>query len=227
MGSYRRLFIILALIFFLSGCVSVKNPPIQGRFAVLPRETRAQILQKLKFWGADGAFSIQFGDKQRPVLANYTWRELGYNESRIRISSALDLFNVVIFRRLGSVTLWRNEREHFTASSAQQLMQRILGWSLPVENMIYWMKGAPAPGKSSREYDEYGHITTLEQQGWVIRYASYKTVHGIDLPNVIYMQRPGLRLKIVMRRWHLFMRYYHIQSWQDWETYPTNMPATL
>lgn len=199
----QRFLILLCLVFFFSGCVSVRTPsPGKQDFSITSIKKRQASLKRLKSWEADGAFSIQHAP-QKPVIAAYKWQQFGNRNTRIRISSSLDLYSAIIRRRPGSVTLQKNNQQIYHAKTATQLMQRNLGWSLPIVNLSYWIKGAKAPGKSREQANVFGHLLTLYQQGWTIDYGSYETVSGIDLPKVIYMSRPGFEMKIVVNNWKI------------------------
>lgn len=194
---------VVLIILLMSGCVSVRTPsPGRQDFYAMSTKKRQRNLKRIKSWEAKGAFSIQHSP-QKPVIAAYDWQQFGNRNSRIRISSSLDIYSAVIWRRPGTVTLQKNREQIYRAKTATQLMQKNLGWSLPINNLSYWIKGAAAPGRSREHADAFGHLLTLWQQGWVINYGAYETVSGIDLPKVIYMSRPGFEAKIVVNTWQI------------------------
>ena len=39
------------------------------------------------------------------------------------------------------------EQNVYVAANAQQLLWQTTGWALPLENMLYWLRGLPVPGK--------------------------------------------------------------------------------
>ena len=196
----------------LAGC-DMRVPPGSQNYKTTPVSVRQAALYKLTYWKISGALSIQQTGK-KPEIANYDWSQLdkGY---RIQVASALNLYQVEIFRTQGSVTLWKNGTQVTTAKTPENLMQNALGWSLPVHALSDWIKGVPIPQKNKlfhAQYDVYGHLTTLDQDGWTLRYGAYKTEDGYDLPQSIVMQRPGFSVNIVVKNWLLMMHPYMTPS---------------
>jgi len=198
-NHYRIAFIIIALT--LTGCANMRvQKPKAPQYKVIPSKVRQQKLAQIKFWRINGPFSITQG--KRSKIANYTWQQMGRKTYRIRITSALGLSSVLIIGYPHSVTLWRNDRHFVSAKSSRQLIKKELGYALPIANLNYWARGLPAPGRHYTSFDQFGHLKTLQQQGWRLTYADYKTINGVDLPGKIMMTRPGLSIDIVIRKWH-------------------------
>jgi len=186
----------------LAGCVSLRAPSAakpalnqhQGRDARLAQ------LAKIRSWKINGAFSIQYRD--RNDIANYWWRQKGARY-RIRMASSLNLYTATIHGKPGLVSFTRDGR-HYTATSPEQLMQQQLGWLLPVTNLVYWLKDMPAPhAKYQAHYDAYGRIVSLQQQGWTIQYPQFTAVDKKDLPQLLNLSRPGIKVRIVIKQWRI------------------------
>lgn len=105
----------------------------------------------------------------------------------------------------GSVTLRTPENQTLTASDPQALMQKNLGWSMPVDGLQYWVRGLPAPGSPARHLrvDEAGRLRDLEQDGWRISLLRYTQVAGLELPDKLYMENNPLRMRLVIGEWQL------------------------
>lgn len=209
----KKFFLILVILLsdLLSGCGQMHPPNATSHYLVQSPAERQATLAGVRFWRIAGAFSIQqFGIK--PEIANYTWQQFTPNSYRIQIVSALGLYRVEILYQMKSVTFWKNGLHVATAKTPEGLMQHTMGWSLPISELAYWIKGAPAPDRHANyfaRYDQYGHLLLLQQNGWIIQYGSYKTnEHGVDLPQVITLVRPGLSAKIIVKQWHLLV-YHH------------------
>ena len=193
---------IIGLMINLSACVSLKVPKPQTTFNKIPPKTRQKILSSIKTWQSRGAFSFIYTyPRKRSVLANFSLQLYDPQNYDLEVTSALDLYTLLLQKQFEVVKLGTSRLKQYEGRSPEQLMQHKLGWSLPVSSMIYWLKGQFAPGKRQVRYDYWGHIIYLKQQGWVINYLQYTTVNMIDLPQLIMMQRPGYKLKIVIKRW--------------------------
>ena len=106
------------------------------------------------------------------------------------------------------VTLWESSTNSVSAPTPEALLQERLGWTLPISNLVYWIRGVPAPASAatqvnSLQLDTYNHLLHLQQQGWDIQYVSFQIVNNIDLPRIIYLQTQGLKIKIVIKKWEM------------------------
>ncbi|MCH9770714.1 MAG: lipoprotein insertase outer membrane protein LolB [Gammaproteobacteria bacterium] len=191
---------ILSIAINLTACVSLKVTSKGRRYRKQPFWQRVLVLSKIHHWYASGAFSVTH--KQKTELANYQWHQYAKDHYAVHIESALDIYTMEITGRSGRVTMVLPDKQA-TAKTPEQLMQREFGWALPIRNLYYWARGLAAPGVSQRRYDQYGHLIYLRQQGWQIKLAHYIHFGKVDLPQQIDMQRPNLRLRIVIKNWHV------------------------
>lgn len=205
---YMTMFGLVATV-LLSGCARMDDVMGSKHFCVKSPVERQAELATINTWRIDGAFSIK-QPGQKTEIADYIWNQQSRKDYRIRITSPLNLYFIQIYHEYGSVTLWKNTTHVSTAKTPEGLMQKAIGWSLPVSELSMWLKGMPAQnaGPYHAEYDEYGHLILLEQSGWVLHYCVYKRYHkDLDFPRVLTMKRPGFSVKIVTRDW--FLPLYH------------------
>lgn len=203
MKNYLR--IISLSMFVLSvvlyGCAS----PMQTNFKPQnyqpkPWEQRKSKLIQKKRWNLQGAVSVRIKDKTQ--MGTFGWQQQR-DRYTIQIAGPLNLAGVTLRGDRNSVALWRNGRWHY-ANTPENLMRQQLGWYLPISNMYYWVRGVPAPGILAKEqHDQYGHLISLEQQGWSIRYQAYQTRDNVDLPHTIYLNNQGLHAKMVIKQWQM------------------------
>lgn len=206
----KKCILIAALlgVLLLSSCDILDKPKPSQYFFVMSPATRNAQLAKIKFFRLGGEFSIQQPMKL-PKIANFTWKQFGQKAYNINITSTLGLFSADINYQLGIVKLWKNGTHVSTAKTPSSLMQKALGWSLPISPMSSWVKGMPAKnaGYYEARYDYFGHLISLRQAGWILYYSAYKNDGDkVDFPQVILMSRPGLQVKIVITDWLLFTR---------------------
>lgn len=197
-------------VLLLGGCAEMRAPTGSKNFQTqIPAERQAE-LSKITFWRANGAFSIQQAN-QKPVMATYDWHQSN-QAYRIEIVSSLDLYRVNIQATENSVTLWKNGTLASQAKTPEKLMEKAMGWSLPLRELQDWIKGLPAPKKDgafTAQYDAFGHIIELQQDGWTLHYSAYKHEEDdADLPQQILLTRPGISAKIIVREWILMMQPY-------------------
>ena len=201
--SQTIIVLVLGFTVLLAGCISL-NPPKHPKqdFKTLSASERQAELAKIHRWEIEGSFSVQQTGK-KPMLANYVWLQEAQTQYHIRIMSALNLFSISILGRLNSVTLWKTVKDHVTARTPEALLQKEMGWSLPIRDMFYWVRGMAAPGEKVETRNRYGHLKTLTQKGWAIKFSDYSNIKGFDLPGEMVMTYPRIRIVIVIKHWRL------------------------
>lgn len=197
--------VILLAAAFLTGCVSMQTPEKQPE-ALYQKKTaqeRQTQLAPVTSWDANGALSIQQAGRS-PMIMRYQWQQMGSDHYHINLAASLNLAEVTISGQPGRVTLQRGNEPPVSARTPEELMRKNLGWSLPVPSLWYWARGLPAPGASQgAQYDAYGHLIALHQNGWQVQLSDYKTVQGVDLPQVIELSQANIKAKIVVKKWQL------------------------
>lgn len=185
----------------IAGCVNTTPPQSSTNFQTQNPAQRQTQLATVTSWDAAGALSIQRGG-QSPAIMRFEWHQQGPNTYQIHLAASLNVAEMTITGTPGRVTLQSDNKAPQSAPTADQLMQKALGWSLPVSSLWYWVRGMPAPGANQgAQYDHFGHLVSLQQSGWSIHLSDFHTVNGADLPQVIELQRPGLMARIVIKNW--------------------------
>ncbi len=106
-----------------------------------------------------------------------------------------------------------HKQRRYHADNAQQLIYQTTGWYLPVNSLVYWIKGMPEPGKENRvDLDEQGRLRYLRQSGWYIEYKKYVRTGGHDLPHTMVLTRsaqsgsgdlPEIKVRLAIAHWVL------------------------
>lgn len=198
---------VILLCLINNGCTSLKLSEKTARYQVISKTVRQTKLSTITHYNVRGAFSIApqnstAGANGKPVLANYDWQQNGENHYKIRIFSTLNIYSAFIDGRPGLVTLRQSDKKIYRALTPEGVMWRVLGWSLPIRNLYYWVRGLPASGAAQgANYDVYGHLIRLQQDGWTVQFSAYAPVNGIDLPRLLRLTRPGIEVKIAMKQW--------------------------
>lgn len=91
----------------------------------------------------------------------------------------------------------------FTNSTAEALLQDVVGWSLPISGLDYWVRGLPRPdGSYSHRVDSGGRARSIRQDGWDIAYLDYfDAADKPALPRRLRLQGETVTLKLVIERW--------------------------
>jgi outer membrane lipoprotein LolB len=202
--KYNKLFYFLCLIvslLALSSCAVLQPHPTapENNLHKLPWPERIQQLNKIQQWSLRAALNIKYDHSSDIAYCNW---EQDHDNYSISLSTPLNLVHFYIEGDKNKVTLTKSLREKYTASSPEKLLKQQLGWTLPITNLTYWIKGLPAPELSYHsERDSYNHLSQLKQQGWIINYSDYAASNNIDLPTRIIMQNKKIEIKVVIKNW--------------------------
>ncbi|RDE18136.1 outer membrane lipoprotein LolB [Motiliproteus coralliicola] len=203
----------LALLVLLAGCGIQPQQPVIETGPLLSWQERSQQLLPLSRWTVLGKVSIRNGDRRDSASLNWS-----QNLDHYRIFMAGPLgqgaVNIEGSERLG-ITLEVSGEGRYHADSPEQLLQQRLGWSVPVSQMPYWIRGLPAPEQAHiKVLDNYNRLERLHQGGWDIRYLGYQQQSPQNaanpsqtralLPRKIELRRGNeLRLLMVLKQWQL------------------------
>lgn len=206
--AVRRIMYLVVLVATLlaAGCVSLRAPDGATTFVVQSPARLQAKLEKITAWQTRGALSVVKAGKAD--IANYHWQQGSAHDYKIRISSALAIYQLLLVRNAQGVTLYKNGARLLQAQTPEKLLLKAVGWYLPVRPLRYWYRGMVAPstfGKAVAQYDQYGHLVALKQSGWQIQlghYVSLKKI-GVDLPQLLILKHNDLSVKIITKKWRL------------------------
>jgi outer membrane lipoprotein LolB len=201
----RNLFIMVLALATLTGCSTLSAlfaPPAKPNNLPISSEQRQQQLNQIRAFDAEGAISITVNGKTD--IGSFQWHQRGSHYT-LSASGPMNIASWTIQGRPGKVTLDKGKNNILTADSPEDLMQRELGWSMPLSNFTFWSRGMMAPDITAdkTERDQFGHLRILRQQGWQVRYVDYTSAAGQDLPRSMIFTNRHARIKLVVRRWQI------------------------
>lgn len=89
-----------------------------------------------------------------------------------------------------------------SARSAEELLEQQVGWRLPVEHLLWWVRGLPAPDSPSRlQLNTDSQLARLAQAGWTVEYSRYQQIEGMQLPQRLQLSGHDMLLTLVITRW--------------------------
>ncbi len=199
MRSVLRL-LFIGLIFSLSACVTTPEKPAYPTIGSTQQQQITQLrrsrLEPVDAWNIKGRIAIQYADDG--FTAGLRWRQ------------AQDIFNISLTDPLGRVAakLEGNDKkvtlsaqgETYSADSPDELMQKQLGWALPLDSLYHWSKGIPDPNHPLRAvgYDNFGRPVSLLQDGWQVFFKQYPNNDVLAQPKHVSIERPTFKAKLVI-----------------------------
>ena len=165
------------------------------------RQTHAEELSRLRSWSLHGTLAVRpaGGDASRVTMR---WRQ-SPDSYLVRFMGPL---GVGLFEVEGSATAVEArfpDGRRTSAASPEALLEREIGWSVPLRGLRYWIVGAPVPdvAPSKVELDDRGRLARLEQAGWTVVYERYGALDGLPLPERVRFSNASVDATIIVRRW--------------------------
>lgn len=176
----------LVLVLLMAGCAPA---PVVRETTVAPPD--------LPTWTARGRVAL-FAEGEG-WHAGFEWRQEG-EDLTLTLSGPFGQGALRLLRTAGRVRLVDGSGAVREAESAEALVAEATGAALPVSGLRYWLLGRPAPDRPHR-WLEGAAWPRLEQDGWTIDYRAYIDSRGHRLPIRIRLNRPGMKLKLIIDAW--------------------------
>ena len=92
--------------------------------------------------------------------------------------------------------LTTSNKEVYEAKDADQLMEQVMGWRLPLNGLQYWVLGRPVPDSlAEEERGENNRLVHLKQQNWDIQYSDFHALANVEMPYRIVMKRDDVTIR--------------------------------
>jgi outer membrane lipoprotein LolB len=197
----QRTSLLFLTILLLSGCVHQGSltPPQD----VLEHQRQVQAIND---WQLTGKLGIRTTEDSGSASVRWVQQIANY---QINLSGPLGQKSMIITGTPDKVRLEQTGELAQEAKTAEALIKKSAGWTLPITQLAYWVRGVPAPKLriSYLQQNESGLIAQLIQGDWNISYSNYRdqTFNGtiLPLPGKITAQYKDVRLVLVIRDWHL------------------------
>ena len=187
-GQLKNILATVLLVLILQGCTSS------------PTHKQWQHAIKAGYWQAEGKIGLIYNGQGQQ--ANFDWKNHNHNYT-IALFGPLGQGRVELSKN-GDTYRATNEKTEHQAPSAEALLEEMLGWSLPVSGLQYWILGQsnPLAAIELAQNDNIGRLQRLKQQGWTIDFSHQSEQdQQSELPRKIIAKRDNLKLTVVIKRW--------------------------
>jgi outer membrane lipoprotein LolB len=189
-----------ALVALLAGCAGLgPDEAVQGQGNPQGwRDHKNQIIL-VNGWEITGKVGIRAPSDSGSGTLYWLQRNDYYD---IRLSGPLGRGAARLTGHPGEVALEVANQGRYQAASPEDLLQQQLGWRLPIGNLVYWVRGLPAPeGKSTLVLDTDSRLARLEQAGWTVEYTRYSQQGDYWLPERLKLHGQDLDVTLVIKDW--------------------------
>ena len=195
-GNGITTLILLALA--LTACVQA---PVEQNIAP-SWDARSDALMQLETWGLKGRIAVR--TQTESGSGSLYWTQRG-DRFEIRVIAPLSGRTYELSGGPDGVTLRTPDNNTLQADDAETLLRQTEGWYFPVSELIYWIKGLPAPTLQvdGLLLDEENRLSDLNQGGWSIRYKNYLRTGGASMPKRLDLENEHVRVRLSVREWNL------------------------
>ena len=192
---------LAAIALLLGACA--QQPQITPPANLLAHQRQLQAMTQWQLSGKLGLRSVSESGS-----SSIHWQQAPHTY-QIDLSGPLGQGRMQIHGTRNRVTLTQAGQPPRSAQSAEALIKTISGWTLPVAQLSYWVRGAPDPTlKLTRlSQNPLGLAEQFEQGGWTLSYSNYReqalSGSSLALPHKIIAQHDDIRLTLIVRRWQL------------------------
>jgi len=196
-----RALVVILLCGLLFGCTHELVAPPVAKAPKVAWKRYQHDLYAINSWTASGELGVV--TPKQAINANVDWTQ-NNKVYTIELFGPLGLGATSITNASGRVVLDEAGNKTVSAENPEFLMDRQLGWSVPVLGLIYWARGLPIPNApKAYTLNQYGTLTALEQDGWSIRYDKYRLFNNVPLPTLIQLHTGGVHVVIAVNQWQV------------------------
>lgn len=184
----------------LAGCAGLSpQESVEGPGNAEAWQTHKARISPIDGWQISGKIGIRAPQDSGSGTLFWLQRQEYFD---IRLSGPLGRGATRLTGRPDAVTLEVAGQGRFEADSPEALVESQLGWQLPVSNLLWWIRGLPAPDSRSRvSLDVNGRLATLQQDDWHVEYLGYAEENGLTLPSRIKLEGRDLQITLVIKDW--------------------------
>ncbi len=201
-GRARLAGLLVGLGLLLGGCAAPLPEADTSPAAEAAFEARTAQLEALDSWRLVARLGLASGEEYWSAQLNWRVQEgqhvldlsgpMGRGGGRLTLSES------------GRALLVTRSGERFQAQDPDALVARVLGESIPVSGMVYWVRGLLHPEASYQlDVDADGRPLEIHQSGWTIEYNEFEEIDGLAMPVTMVLEREGVELRARIGRWQL------------------------
>lgn len=192
---------MFAAILLLQGCAQLPG------FKPAPQARPLTLAKPPESFRLEGRVSVKSGEEN--FSGGMSWRHQP-REEILLLRTPLGQGVAELHGTPAGVSLTDAEGRRYEADDAERLVRQVVGMTLPMKGLAWWVVGHPRPGAPfTAEADTEGRLASLQQDDWRIEFSRY-AAHAADgrpavpLPGKLVARRgEDLEIRLVVDEWDL------------------------
>lgn len=158
-------------------------------------------LEAVSHWTVEGKLAVR--DEADGGSGNLRW-EQAPARTRMDFHGALGRGAWSLEAGAGVAVLTLADGAEYRAASVDGLVREHVGWSVPVAELSWWIRGLAAPGRGAqRTLGEGGVLLSLVQADWSIEFERYRDFGADRLPGLVVARQGERQVRFAVRDWRL------------------------
>ena len=184
----------------LAACapLPVRRPGTAAQLAA--QAARERELGAQQVWGLHARFAAS--DGHHGGSGSLEWSE---NGERYRFTLRAPITGKTVQLEGGpeGAVLTGAGREPLAGRNAGEVLNAEFGWSVPVADLAWWVRGLRAPGiPAILTFGANGLPATLDQDGWHVDYRDWYAERNPPLPSKVYASRDPFSVRLSIQEWN-------------------------
>jgi outer membrane lipoprotein LolB len=185
------------IVLALAGCAAPRVKPDADLLA--RQDARERVLSAQHAWQLEGRLGVS--DGRDGGSGSLQWRQDG-DTFHFSVHAPVTGKTWVLSGDAHHAVLEGLREQAIEGDDAAVLLERELGWHVPVAELTDWVRGARARGDARIEFRSDGLPALIEQDGWKIEYPDYDSSSQPPLPRRIFASRGDYRVRLSVNQWH-------------------------
>ena len=201
-AKVAKMVLIAGLLGLLSACVSIR-PRVDSIVAQANQSQRDQSVEAQTRFHLRGRIAIK--NARNGGSGRFDWRQDG-DQINFELSAPLSNQTWRLEGGPGNYTLTDSKGKPQHSDDARALIYAASGWTIPMQELRFWVRGARAESTDSSDapelsFDASGRLSTLKQNGWTISYERYGDASNSALPVKLRAFKDDAQVKVIVQSW--------------------------
>lgn len=196
----RRLAVV-AIAGILAACAAPRPRPSPPDAALLDRQAaREQALAAHAAWTLHGRLGVS--DARDSGSGALEWTQDG-DTFRFSVHAPVTGKTWVLAGDAHHARLEGLRSAAVEGDDAAALLERELGWRVPLAELADWVRGMRAAGPARVTFRGDGLPAEIDQAGWTVQYPDYDTRHEPALPRKVFAVSGDRKVRLAISAWTL------------------------
>jgi len=190
---------LIAALLLLAACAGRGVKPLPPDAGLMSRQVaREQALSTQTTWTLKGRLGVSDGHDSGSGALEWHQADAKY---RFSMHAPVTGKTWILSGEPGQAVLEGLRDQPIEGSDAAALLERELGWRVPVGQLVHWARGARAAGGANIRFRADGLPAEIDEDGWKVEYIDYDAGGEPRLPTKVFASKGDYKVRLSIREW--------------------------